>query len=893
MSISLLATKLHFPQARSNLVLRPRLVTVLEKGLHGPLTLISAPAGSGKTTLMGEWRESEENKTPIAWLSLDSADNDPLRFLTYLIASIQSASPTLTLSTSDLLQSPQPPAFDILVSSFIESLDSLSTDLVLALDDYHVISNIVVHDLLNQLMAHLPPAFHLVILTRADPPLPLARLRVRNQLTEIRAHDLRFTVEEASAFLSQTMGLSLSNDQVAALEARTEGWIAGLQLAALSMQGRGDVDDFVAAFTGSHHFVLDYLVEEVLSLQSEKTRDFLLKTSILERMNASLCNALTGESDGQAMLEELERANLFVVGLDGERRWYRYHHLFADLLRNRLQAVHPEMVRELHQHAAVWFDDHQLINEAIEHTFETQDYEAVRQLMRRRFPDWWGADNRARVLQWFDRFPADFLNNEPWLCVVKAWTVWSQGKIETTEALLDRAQQAVTRLQAKGQFPRGDLEYDALSAEILAFRALITTQRDDPQAVIHLANQALALAPAEAAIVRAVAYNALQVVYRDNDEMDKAIEVCELGLAEALKGGQIGTIVTTYNLLAGILIIQGQLHRAAGVYQEALAYAENQREADKLAFAIIHLRLADLHYQWNHLDEAKGLIESGLERADKAGNLWSMIYGRYLKALVLLARYDQQGSLEVCQEITKLLPKSWGAYYAEELKHQLLLIRARLGLLDEQAIELPSLPDNEEIPTTEIEKLLFQVQAKIIYNHTDQVPALLSRLERITLQRKYYFWLVQIYILQAVMEKKAGNDQSAVRCLKKGLALAEPEGYMRAFLDEGPQIRDLLMSIRTTLKESALTTYIQRLLAGFNHKTADTSSVRQSLPALLSERELEVLRLIASGASNKKIANDLFIAIGTVKRHTVNIFNKLGVENRTQAVAKARELNLM
>lgn len=529
MSISLLATKLHFPQARSNLVLRPRLVTVLEKGLHGPLTLISAPAGSGKTTLMGEWRESEENKTPIAWLSLDSADNDPLRFLTYLIASIQSASPTLTLSTSDLLQSPQPPAFDILVSSFIESLDSLSTDLVLALDDYHVISNIVVHDLLNQLMAHLPPAFHLVILTRADPPLPLARLRVRNQLTEIRAHDLRFTVEEASAFLSQTMGLSLSNDQVAALEARTEGWIAGLQLAALSMQGRGD----------------------------------------------------------------------------------------------------------------------------------------------------------------------------------------------------------------------------------------------------------------------------------------------------------------------------------------------------------------------------KELIESGLERADKAGNLWSMIYGRYLKALVLLARYDQQGSLEVCQEITKLLPKSWGAYYAEELKHQLLLIRARLGLLDEQAIELPSLPDNEEIPTTEIEKLLFQVQAKIIYNHTDQVPALLSRLERITLQRKYYFWLVQIYILQAVMEKKAGNDQSAVRCLKKGLALAEPEGYMRAFLDEGPQILDLLMSIRTTLKESALTTYIQRLLAGFNHKTADTSSVRQSLPALLSERELEVLRLIASGASNKKIANDLFIAIGTVKRHTVNIFNKLGVENRTQAVAKARELNLM
>lgn len=893
MSVSLLATKLHLPQVRSNLVPRPRLMQILEKGLRGPLTLISAPAGSGKTTLMGEWRENSDYKIPVAWLSLDSADNDPLRFLTYLTASIQSAYPTLTLSTNDLLQASQPPAFDILVSSLIESLNSLPTDLILALDDYHVISNLVIHDLLNQLLANLPPTLHLVILTRADPPIPLARLRVRNQLIEIRAHDLRFTVEEAVAFLSQTMGLSLSNEQVAALEARTEGWIAGLQLAALSMQGRGDVDNFVAAFTGSHHFVLDYLVEEVLSLQSEKTRDFLLKTSILERMNSSLCNSLTGESDGQAMLEELERANLFVVGLDGERQWYRYHHLFADLLRNRLQADHPEVARELHQHAAVWFDDHQLFNEAIEHTFETQDYEAVRQLMRKRFPDWWGAENRARVLQWFKKFPADFLNNEPWLCVVKAWTVWGQGKIEETEAILDRAQQAVTRLQAKGQFLRGDLEYDALSAEILAFKALITTQRHDPQTVIHLANQALALAPAEAATVRAVAYNALQVVYRDNDEMDKAIEVCELGLAEALKGGQIGVIVTTYNLLAGMLIIQGQLHRAAGVYQEALVYAENQREADKLAFAIIHLRLADLQYQWNHLDEAQGLIESGLKRADKAGNLWSMIYGRYLKALVLLARYDQQGSLEICQEILKLLPKSRGAYYAEELKHLLLLIKARLGLPDEQAVELPSLPDNEEIPTTEIEKLLFQERAKIIYNRLEQVPELLSRLERITLQRKYDFWLVQVYILQAVVGKKAGNDQNAMSCLEKGLSLAEPEGYMRIFLDEGPQMRDLLMLLSTMLKENALTTYVQRLLTAFNLSPADTSAVKQPLPALLSERELEVLRLIASGASNKKIASDLFIAIGTVKRHTVNIFNKLGVENRTEAVAKARELHLM
>ncbi|NTU54923.1 MAG: helix-turn-helix transcriptional regulator, partial [Anaerolineales bacterium] len=501
MTAFLFAAKLHFPQIRSNLVARPRLMEILEKGLRGPLTLISAPAGSGKTTLMGEWRAHTKNQIPVAWLSLDMADNDPLRFLTYLTASIESASPKLTLPTVDLLQSPQPPALEIIVSSLIESLDSFTDELIIALDDYHVISSLVVHDLLNNILAHLPPALHLVLLTRADPPLPLARLRVRNQLTEIRTHDLRFTVDEVAAFLSQTMGLSLSHEQVASLEARTEGWIAGLQLAALSMQGRGDVDDFVAAFTGSHRYVVDYLIEEVLSLQPEKTRDFLLKTSILERMNASLCNALTGESDGQGILEELERANLFVINLGSDRQWYRYHHLFADVLHQRLMQSHSDDVTGLHIRASVWLEQNDLLQEALHHALAGRDMERAGRLAEAGNYEMLKRGELVAMLGWLDRVK-ELVSHRPRLCLDKAWALMLTGQMEEVETLLARAEELLN-----DGYAGEDADY--LHGSLASIRCYIAARDGDFARALTLGEKALTIMPETIHGMRSVVYLAM------------------------------------------------------------------------------------------------------------------------------------------------------------------------------------------------------------------------------------------------------------------------------------------------------------------------------------------------------------------------------------------------
>jgi LuxR family transcriptional regulator, maltose regulon positive regulatory protein len=897
-SQGLLHTKLYLPSGRPHLVARPRLVARLNEGLTRPLTLLSAPPGFGKTTLLSEW--VAQDKPRIAWLVLDADDNDPVRFWSYFIAALQQIDTAIGSSSLALLQSPGATALESMLRALVNEIDPLPDDrvtesiqseiaglragFILVLDDYHVIETPAIHQQLSFLLDHLPSQLHLVISTRADPPLHLARLRARDQLIELHESDLRFTRTEAGAFLNEGMSLSLTSEQIAALETRTEGWIAGLQLAALSLRGREDLSGFVRAFTGSHRFVFDYLTDEVFARQTESMQSFLLQTSILERLNASLCNALTGRADSQAMLEELERNNLFLTALDDERRWYRYHQLFADVLRHRLTEKSPTALVELHLRASEWFENQGLMTEAVNHALAKHDWERAAGLMETASESLRQRGEIATLTNWIQALPESVRGSQPALCLTYARALVNVARYADAETFVLEAERWL-----EGNAQVNNPKVDSLRGKALALRAQFANTRSEFTQAIELAQRAEQLVAADDVSWRSGVLMVLAMALRFTSKWRRAKENFQeaAALSESIRA--YWNTLFALSSRGDILEAEGKLHQAAQQFEEVLRLARVWRIPTAPRTGYAWVGLARVRYEWNELDAALHDVQTGLERGQLAGIMDVLLPGYHALARIRQAQGDMDGALAALDEADSVAEKMGVAQvkgWIGALRAQVWLARGDTDAALDWANHFAGQIEDAVFPSVPLalaKVWLSQRQpdkALPLLDHALQSAQTVGRLGN----------AIHILAVQAIVYHAQGQYEQAFATLEHALELAEPEGYVRVFVDEGAPMARLL---RRMLARAPASEYIGRLLEAFGESVKIESPVTSKLINPLSPRELEVLRLIIDGATNKEIADELVLTVNTVKRHISNIFDKLQVSNRAQAIAQARELNLL
>ncbi len=882
MPTPILATKLYIPRLRPNVVIRPRLIERLNEGLYRKLTLISAPAGFGKTTLVSQWVEGIER--PAAWLSLDEGENDPARFLTYLVAALQTIAATLGEGVLGVLQSPQPPPTEAILTALLNDITTIRDHFVLVLDDYHVLDAKAVDHALTYLVEHLPPHMHLVIATREDPQLPLARLRAGDQLTEVRVTDLRFTHSEAAGFLNQVMGLNLSAQDIAALETRTEGWIAGLQLAAISMQGQQDAAGFITSFTGSHHFVLDYLLEEVLGQQPERIQNFLLRTSILDRMTGPLCDAvlLDPSASGQETLDYLERANLFIVPLDNERHWYRYHHLFADLLRQRLhQSIASSTgdakshVNELHIRASLWYEDHGLEIEAFHHAVAANDVERAERLIEGKGIPLHFRGAVTAILDWLESLPATVLNARPSLWVRYASLLLVNGQTTGVEEKLQAAEAAL-----QGAEP--DDKTRNLVGQIAAARATLALTRYQVEPMLAQSRRALEYLHPNNLSSRTTAHWTLGFAYILQGDRAAARRALTSAIALSQASGDIFTTILATIGLGNVQETENQLSLAAETYRRVLQLAGHQ------PLQIIyeaHLGLARVLYEWNDLDEASQHGRQSLHLARQ----YDRVIDRFVTCEVFLARLklargDVAGAAALLAEASQSARQQNFVYRIPEVAAAQVLTLLRQGHLTAAA----HLAQTHGLP-------LSQARVHLAQGDTSAALAVLEPWRQQVEAKGWQDERLKVMVLQAVALEAHGEQDKAVHLLCDALARAEPGGFIRLFVDEGRPMAHLLSKAAAL---GVMPDYIGKVLAvceAEEQQREDTSPLPPAQPLLepLSHRELEVLQLMAQGLSNQEMSERLFLALDTVKGHNRNIFGKLHVQRRTEAVARARELGLL
>ena len=881
------------------MVPRPRLLEQLNQGVHRKLTLISAPAGFGKTTLVAAWIATCGR--PVAWLSPDEGDNDPARFLMYFIAALQTIAAGVGQEILDSLQSATAPPGEALLTLLLNEIAAVLDDFVMVLDDYHVIDSQAVDDRLAFILEHLPPQMHLLITTREDPNLPLARYRVRGQLNELRVADLRFTPVEAAQFLNQAMGLDLTGEEIAALEARTEGWIAGLQMAALSLQGRAETAEFIQAFTGSHHFVMDYLVEEVLQRQPQDVRDFLLQTSILKRLSGSLCTAVTGQENCQARLEALDRGDLLIVPLDDQRQWYRYHHLFADVLQTRALLELPNMVPVLHRRASVWYEEQGAAADAIRHALAAADFERAAGLMERAWPEMNESFQEDAWLRWAQALPEELIPARPVLSLDYAWALLNRGAPEAAEVYLQAAEKWV-HTKEKGEDTAAMVVVDeqqipTLLASLAAARSFQAQTRGDVSATVYYGRRALELYPPGNHLERGVAAAILGLAYLANGDLAAAHSTLAGGMADMQAAGNILFALRGTYILADIRMAQGRLREAIGTYEHYLQLAARLGESVLRGTADLHLRLSELYLEQNNERAAAAEMQRGAELGDQAATPTWRYRLRLAQARSKKAHGDLDGALALLNEAERDYVRTPvpDLYPVQALKARVWIMQGRLDEAQAWAQREGVAVEDELGYTREFEHITLARLLIAQHRHgqaehaIEQAAQLLARLLGAAEAGGRMGSAIEILLLQAMTHQAQDNTPRALAALERGLALAEPEGYVRIFVDQGQPLAQLLS---LALAQEMHPDYTTRLLAAFESAPVSTPAP-QPLVEPLSPRELEVLELIAQGLSNRQISERLFLALSTVKGHNGRIFAKLAVQNRTEAAARARELGLL
>jgi len=881
----------------------------LNTGLDKKLTLIAAPAGFGKTTLLSEW--IPQSPRCVTWFSLDEGDNDLTKFWAYFISSLQALRSNLGESALTLLQSPQAPPITSILTALINDITAFPDVFAIVLDDYHVIASQSIHETMTFLIAHLPDNMHLVITTRIDPPLPLARLRVRAELTEIRANDLRFIPEEAAAFLSQVMGLSLSAEEVHALEQRTEGWIAGLQIAALSIQSHGDVQGFIQAFSGSHRHILGYLAEEVLNQQPKSILNFLLQTSILDRLCDPLCAAVTNGAGGAEILESLERANLFIRPLDDEGKWYRYHHLFTEVLRNRLEQAAANQTQgiaspaELHRRASSWFEGEGLIDDAIRHALRAPDVERAAFLVEKySVPMMIQRSEVLRIRAWLDQLPEELVRTRPRLILAYGWTLILTGHVQALEGWLATPQ--ISAVLSEPDLPEATLgELTLIQATLARF------QRKDARS-LKLAQQALGLLTDDTRGLQAGAMYTIGVAYLHQGKIAAArqafLDVVRLGEAK----GEPYMTMSALQELSELQIKQAQLSQAIDTCQRAMSMSDRWQWQKFPAAGLAQIYLGQTFYERNHLAEAVRVLSEGVNLL--LGSIEQFILARGIVTLAQaqMTRGSLESSFATLQRgrdwFTQMHVADTGAGLLLVLGEVRLWIQQRnLSLAARWAQNCDWQPEDTPLGYLQAVNL---IRLRLAQHRHEPAEASLHEAEvtvdRLLASAEAIGWwgqVIELSLLRALICQEQHDTTGMLASLERALTLAEPEGYVRSFVDEGEAMRQSLLahqeSIRRRMSDkvdpdsSRLLAYTQKLVAAFPLTSATRRTETGTSVESLTEREQEILHLLAEGFSNQEIAGLLVIGLSTVKSHINSLYSKLGTHRRTQAIIIARDQGLL